>query len=357
MTVFGLELELTSPALLAAAPPASNLIETLGFIPGNTLRGVLAWRYMDAGGDPAGEEFRRLFLAGEMRCGFGFREGSEVVPLSARSCKYDPGFPTAGHGVVDTLFDSEAGVCPACTRALDSFAGYWLPGEARQVKVDTRLITRTAIDPMRGTARSGQLFSQRVLAENQCFVASLEVADDLAPAVETLLKEPFQGRIGTGSSRGQGWVEVRQTSEAGVVRSSARERFEAFRSALGRPVLTVTLLTDGLFRDDYLRDAPAPSLTDLIPLGIQPEEWEPCSDAFMDLRRIFGFDGEPLRLPRPARMAAVAGSVFLFEARNGADPTPPPSSGEGWIGEGNGEGYGRAVLWHPFHLDFRRSRP
>jgi CRISPR/Cas system-associated protein Cas5 (RAMP superfamily) len=53
------EVTLQSPTLLAAGPPASNLIETLRFIPGNTLRGALARRYL--GGRRAGE--RGVFAA------------------------------------------------------------------------------------------------------------------------------------------------------------------------------------------------------------------------------------------------------------------------------------------------------
>jgi hypothetical protein len=355
MKAVRIELRLASPTLLAAAPPASNLIESLPFVPGNTVRGLLARRWIDLGGDPDGpkrETLRRLFVNGEVRFGFAFRDGAETVPLSAWSCKYDPGFPPEGHGVRDLLLGAGDGRC-ACGRALERFEGWWLPETAEQVQVRTRLITRTAIDPARGTARSGQLFSQRVLAEGQRFVATVEAPDELAPKIEDLVAEPFTGRIGTGGSRGQGWVEVQRIGESEARRGAVRERLERFFAAAGRPVLAVTLLTDGLFRDDYLREAVSPRLEDLQPLGIRPDDWEPHADAWIDLRRVFGFDGVPVRLPRAHRLAVAAGSVFLFEARTGAEPAIPEDDGEGWIGEGNGEGYGRAVLWHPFHLDRR----
>jgi hypothetical protein len=119
-----------------------------------------------------------------------------------------------------------------------------------------------------------------------------------------------------------------------------------------RPVLAVTRLSDGLFQDDYLRDSTAPALHDLKALGIDPEDWEPRpARAFMDVRQIFGFDGVPIRLPRPPRVAVAAGSTFLYEARGGRDPIIPTGDGSGWIGGLCGEGYGRAILWHPFHLE------
>ena len=65
----GVELELVSPALLAAGPPASNLVESLLFVPGSTVRGLLAWRSIEEGADPASKEFRDLFLAGQVRFG------------------------------------------------------------------------------------------------------------------------------------------------------------------------------------------------------------------------------------------------------------------------------------------------
>ena len=69
----------------------------------------------------------------------------------------------------------------------------------------------------------------------------------------------------------------------------------------------------------------------------------------MDTRLIFGFDGKPIFLPRQPRLAVAAGSVFLFKAKQN-NPHIPTGEGIGWIGEENREGYGQAVLWHPFHL-------
>jgi hypothetical protein len=114
----------------------------------------------------------------------------------------------------------------------------------------------------------------------------------------------------------------------------------------------VTLLTDGLFQDNYLRDTTAPSLDDLVPLGINSKDWNhEVATAFMDTRIVFGFDGEPIHLPRQPRLAVAAGSVFLFAAKdNCPNPKIPTGDGVGWIGDRNSEGYGQAVLWHPFHL-------
>ena len=371
MKTLTVQIVLQSPTLLAAAPPASNLTETLLFVPGNTVRGVLAYRSLDRGRDSSDPVFQRLFVQGEARFGCAYITGALPIPLSSRSCKYDPGFTNdlGGHGMIDLLLaGSEEKRCThvsrghACGQAVDYAQGFYDPHGFCKAPVKTRLITRTAIDPTRGAARTGQLYSQRVLAEEQTFTATVEVSDELHAPLQALLDPPFSSRLGTGGSRGQGWAEVSQEANGNLNWGAAADRFQRFRAAQkGLSVLAVTLLSDSFFHDDYLRDTTAPSLDDLIPLGIDPKDWNPDPHArtgFMDTRLIFGFDGEPIRLPRQPRLAVAAGSVFLFHAKDGvSNPTVPAENGIGWIGDRNSEGYGRAVLWHPFHLAPEGGQP
>lgn len=370
MKTLTVQIVLQSPTLLAAAPPASNLTETLLFVPGNTVRGMLAYRSLDRGSDPNDPVFQRLFVQGEARFGYAYIDGASPIPLSSRSCKYDPGFTNdpEGHGMIDLLLaGSEEKRCThvsrghACGQAVDYAQGFYNPHGFCKVPVKTRLITRTAIDPTRGAARTGQLYSQRVLTEEQIFSSTVEVSDELHAFLQALLSPAFPSRLGTGGSRGQGWAEVSQGANVNLNWGTATERFRQFCVKAGRSVLAVTLLSDGLFHDDYLRDTTAPSLDDLIPLGIDPKDWNSDPQArtgFMDTRRIFGFDGEPIRLPRQPRLVVAAGSVFLFHAKDGvSNPTIPAGNGIGWIGDRNSEGYGRAVLWHPFHLAPEGGQP
>lgn len=356
MTALGLKIVLQAPTLIAANPPASNLTDTLLMLPGNTIRGLLAQRYLDLGGDPTTEAFQQLFLTGQVRFGFARVQGAQPLPLSARSCKYDSGFiKDHGHGMLDLLLAGPGEKrCSdeTCAQAIDYCHGDWEPTAWRRVPVHTRLITHTAIDPARGTARTAQLYSQRVLGEGQVFVATIDVPEALRPALERLIHKPYTARLGRGSSRGQGWADVCQTTPPALTWDAAAERFQQFQQHEGRAVLAVTLLSDGLLRDAYLRDVTAPTPEDLRPLGIEPDEWQPQpAHAFMDTRMIFGFDGAPLHLPRQPRLAVAAGSVFLFETKKpGIPPTIPSGTGIGWIGEQSGEGYGWAALWHPFHL-------
>lgn len=172
----------------------------------------------------------------------------------------------------------------------------------------------------------------------------------------------FTAAIGTGRSRGQGWVQVERVPPEQPRLDQLEQRFKDFARKMGAPVLAVTLLSDAIFQDDYLRDLTAPLLSHLKPLGIEPDDWQPYEfkpddfksgsfRAFAAHRQVFGFDGAPLCLPRQPRLAVTAGSAFLFKSRNGNPKIPMQSNGLGWIGDRQGEGFGRAILWHPFHLE------
>jgi len=365
---FRLSIHLESPALLAAGPPAGNLVEGLDCIPGNTVRGVLAATYLRQNGhEPEDKAFQRLFLRGEAHFGFAYKEGAWPFPLSARTCKYEDGFVRDGeHVVVDWLLadllqnlDTEPPAadrsCTVCDHPLDYAEGYYQPdGEGpHEVHVRRRTITRTAIDPARATARSGQLYSYRVLEEGQRFLGTVEVPSDLENTFNGLVSsDGLSARIGTARSRGQGWCTIRcERSEAGG-NTDLAVAYNEYRNSLGKPVLAVTLLSDTVLRDDYLRYRGQLRPADLSHLGIVPDDWqETPSVAYCATRTVFGFDGAPLRLPREPRLAIQRGSCFAFLAKGGNTPTIPANLARRvWLGDHNDEGYGEALLWHPFHL-------
>ncbi len=352
MTRIGLSITARSPLLLTTGPPAFNLLETMDLIPGNTIRGLLARRYLDQGGKAEDDTFQNLFLKGGARFGFARIRGAQVIPLSARSCKYDGGFKGDGsHGMLDLLLGSEEEKrCSKCNQAIDYFEGYYNPTTYCREEVCTRLITRTAIDPVRGSASHNRLYSQRVIEEGQTFIGTIETTEALRPALEKLLAGKFTAGIGKGRSRGQGWVEVKECKTPDPLsKTNAADRAARFTESGGQ-LLAVTLLSDAIFQDGYLRDCTAPDLGHLEPLGINPDQWEPLpGKTFAASRLVFGFDGEPWRLPRVPRLAVTGGSVFLYRAKTGLEPDIPRDNGIGWIGENNREGFGQAIIWHPFH--------
>lgn len=351
-TSIGIKLTSLSPLLLCEGPPSQNLLESLEFIPGNTLRGLLAQKYLSQPGNtPENKIFSDLFLTDNIRFGFARINGAQVIPLSARSCKYNGGFEQdGGDGVVDILLESKEICCPKCERALDYFTGYWNPEENKKQKVKKRLHTRTAIDSLRGSASSEQLYSQHLIEEGQIFFGTIEIQDRFISEIDKLIKSPFTAGIGRGRSRGQGWVQVEKTTTVfstnwGLI----KDRFDQVRNQSQVPSLIITFLSDAIFHDRYLRDCTGPDLSMLKGIGIEPSDWDskPYS-AFSANRMVFGFDGLPISLPRIPRLAVTAGSIFCFKAK-GNNPTIPEGDGLIWIGDKNGEGYGQAILWHPFH--------
>lgn len=372
MTKIVLNITTESPLLLSSGPPIHNLVETLDIISGNTVRGLMAQQYINTVGKPEDKQFIDLFLSGNVKFGFARKNGSQVIPLSARSCKYHGGFKRDnGHGVVDLVLAGESEIrCSHendntsdknCGYPVDYFAGFYDPVESGKIDIRKRLITRSAIDSVRGSAASQKLYSQRVIEEGQIFYAVIETPENLAGIIEKMICKPFAACIGKGRSRGQGWVTVSHEKDQNIelpILESAKERFCHFKDRNGAPLLAVTLLSDAIFHDDFLRDCTAPNVFHLESLKINPDEWSSAHiSGFAETRKVFGFDGRPLCLPRSPRLAVCAGSVFLFKAiDNAAKITVPEGTGIGWIGDNNSEGFGLAVLWHPFHIQYQPDK-
>jgi hypothetical protein len=206
------------------------------------LRGVLAALYLESG-KAAGTIFEQLFLSGDVTYGNLYLNGAAPAPLSARSCKHEPGFtrdiPEPGHGVVDWLLPSFAQhwakrmrqeACPSdrgdgkiCGAPLEQFTRFYSPLTSDRKSVETsklrRVITRSAIDDRLQTVEQGLLYSLEVLDptalgsavfRGTVTCASLAVA---AVAQRELLNPVFEQRatrlfIGTARSRGLGEIET-----------------------------------------------------------------------------------------------------------------------------------------------------
>jgi hypothetical protein len=267
---------------------------------------------------------------------------------------------------VDLLLAGDQEIrCPApdkgCGHPTDYFGGYYRTngnGTWKQAKVKRRIITRTAIEGAFGTAATGKLYSHDVIEEQQIFKTQITLTDaGLRTAIEQLLGKPFEACIGKARSRGLGWVSVAPCAPfQQVLQPAARLRAPLFKDKDNRPLLVVTLLSDALFSDDYLRDLTLPNIGHFEGIeGINPSDWEvDVAKAFSDTRLVAGFQGAPWHLPREPRLAVAAGSAIVFKARGTGTPSYP-HKGEGFIriGERTAEGYGRALLWAPFHDEFR----
>ncbi len=118
----------------------------LSWLPGSTLRGALAARYFRTGGLAGDKEFRSLFLNNPIffpnlfPLGSGANPVSRILPLTAGSCKRNPGFKSQKkerHGVSDLLAlkwiqrqfpgrdVSISCLFQGCDNDMKGFSGFW----------------------------------------------------------------------------------------------------------------------------------------------------------------------------------------------------------------------------------------
>jgi CRISPR/Cas system CSM-associated protein Csm3 (group 7 of RAMP superfamily) len=255
--------QLTSPLLLGTEANEAYYKPTRTYIPGSVLRGSLAQEMMAAcqhGPEEPhdGCDFGRIFCA-ETTPVFkhlypttaGAREFSFPAPLTARSCKYHPGFAAArnkddqGHGVGDILIRQmvfehmlEQGLalpalyqprCPECPADVDSFDEFVVMIRADRfdsISVPVRRTSRTAINRQRAVAADGQLYTLEMVepldrhrrptvfrGRVRGSPAQLEILNHWLPQVSS---------IGGSRSRGLGHVSVQAVEPGSAAGSLAQ---------------------------------------------------------------------------------------------------------------------------------------
>jgi len=255
MVALDVTIKLASP-LLVGSIKQGMVTETLTYLPGSVLRGVVAQILLrqwppDKRRVPHPQEcpnratctFCQVFYpqSGEPpRFGncYPGNAASAPFPATARTCKHHPGFqraeadPDERHGVFDILIRQVAFEqaidtgqplpyiylprCPRCRESVKPMEGFYALVEDRfqapQVRV--RRLSRTAIGRARGTAQEAQLYTLSVLSE-EMDTDFLDVDGGPIPSITTL--------------RGQVWVEeasveamtraLRQIEQLGGARS------------------------------------------------------------------------------------------------------------------------------------------
>lgn len=314
MIRYYLRLRALSPLSITSHQNVTGQVNTtLTYIPGPTLRGAIAWKWLRE--DPSADqmpEFQRLFADAGLRCGPLYPLASPVreagatyaadlgrpLPVTARTCKREAGFqgavPTAeqGHGVVDTLAAALQEVaarrlraeheeppeewidlshyercgCDECGARMDRLGGFYQQGERqgdrwfRQIRPPTRLITRTAILGELGTTKPEDLFSRQTLEAGQEFAGFLEVIPQAEADLNAALSAGTELYVGAARTAGLGHMEVVEVQpDWGVLTHllgpvpDRQQDFEAKLPASLRQRWTLVPLT--LFSDTILLDA------------------------------------------------------------------------------------------------------
>lgn len=322
MTRYYLRLRALSPLSITSHQNVAGQVNpTLAYIPGTTLRGAIAWKWLRENRNAAQTAgFQHLFDKGGLRCGSLYPLAAPVeearitysadlalpLPLTARTCKHEPGFQRAplrdeqGHGVVDTLVDALEEVADrrlregeetppekwkglarhercapgGCGASMDRFSGFYHSGEARderwlrQVRPPMRLFTRTAILEELETARPEALFSRQALEAGQEFAGFLDIAPQAEADLKRLLSPGAEVYVGAGRTAGLGHMEVVELQPdwgvlatlLGPVADRQQKFADRLHSSLGErwALVPLTLLSDTILLDRLLRSASAP---------------------------------------------------------------------------------------------------
>jgi len=242
--------------------------ETLSYVPGSVLRGVLAETVLRE----CGPETERIAHPEECKnpkecafCRIFYPENGSLprfgnlyptsgdpaypFPTTARTCKHHPGFlrdepdPDERHGVFDTLIRQfafeqalESGqplpflylpTCPRCGYKADAMDKpfYSLAGRYQSASIYRRRLSRTAISRRRGAAEAEQLFTLEMLDQLMdtdfdiqqvtTLRGSLWLGDDGVQAMQTALRSIE--RIGAVRSRGLGRIAHVEVNPVEVV--------------------------------------------------------------------------------------------------------------------------------------------
>lgn len=405
---------LQSPLLLGTDANEDYYNPTRSYIPGSVLRGSLARLLLaecrhglgephdgcDFGrlfGGPAAPVFEHLYPT------IGQDSPSSTpnlyalpfpAPLTARSCKYHPGFRQAqdkadqGHGVGDLLIrqavfeemlDRDLPMpalykprCPACgedAEPYDSFLVMARPGRFDSVSVPIRRTSRTAINRQRAVAADGQLYTLEVVEpqDNQRRPTTFRGRVQAAPEQVAILSQwlPRLAAIGRKQSSGLGHVKVKvgRPGELDDPLPPLAERIEAFnrkyreeRASYERDMGLEPLPADTCFFSLDLLSPAALSWRNLPVTGPTAEMLG--LGGGVALQRAFAGHGLlggwhlGAGLPRRTQPVVAEGSVFLYRCQGYSPRQLADRLGrleiEG-IGSDRARGLGRVLVCLSFH--------
>lgn len=313
-------LELQEPLLVTALAGDPGASESYDYIPGSTLRGLLATRFAD-GQQGAGQSaaFRRLFLSGAVRFlhAYPVLDGLRAIPTP---------LPLRGKDNEDDRF-----------RASGSLAGR--PSRTSSVHVQRDPLLGRAVRRRRGGRDQalGTVFRYEALSAGQRFAGAILADDERDLATLKSLFEPRDWLLGR--SRGAAF------GRAKVVAHDVVEWDEVTPAPAG-PHFSLVLLSDTILRDRLGRPVVAPDDTTLsAALGIAVQVQAGPTDTKVRSTMAGGFNRH-WRLPLPQSPALAAGSVIALRTTNGQPPLPDRIAAllRDGIGERRAEGFGRVAL-------------
>lgn len=311
---------------------------TLPYLPGSTLRGALAAKYLREGNLPEDKVFRKLFL--DQPVSFpdllpapDSDTVSSVLPVTAVSCKRKPGFRAADmHGVADMLAltafsrisgkaaETEEWECPECKEDMKPFSGFWKADKEAPVRFVPTVSSQrhTGISRLTGAVAESVFFMTQTISDfykdaetkeykpqhlNACIYLGEEELEYLSPLLE--------GPVFAGADRTRGFGEL----DLGIHECSApvpdiENWNQAFQKKLGKYgqvpegiYFSITLQSHAVLTDIFLRpvsDIPELEISDIekVMKVVKPETIRGWQSAW--------------GLAKPDDMAVSMGSVYLY---------------------------------------------
>lgn len=331
MNALQVAIQLDAPLLLTGVDHGDeNSAQTLRYLPGAALRGLLISRYAPPGkiDAPTDERAQRLFFSGAVRFlnAYPFAQGTRAWPTPA-SWRLEKNAPLADKPTAFDFALTTEHTLDTPERVGEAFCRLNEDHDSFEVFSPPRVMNIHIGGEERGRVEKGKstVFRYEALAAGQT-LAALIVADDANDLtdVQRLIEQNPSAALG--GSRSAGYGQVTLTVQAGPVAEAPIGEID--------DVVTITLLSDALLRDDYGQ----PTL-DLDPI-LKAEHQR----AFVNPVRVGGFNRQ-WRLPLPQSVAAGMGSVYVYRA---ADLRAVDLHGlvEQGVGERRVDGFGRiAVNW------------
>ena len=260
-TELSLQVTLQSPIITGGRKPTGQAVEALNYIRGGLIRGAVANELLaDLENNKPDADFQKLFTDDGAAIFRNCTPAINVLPATAISCKDKPGFcADEKHGVFDTLIERIVAEkaewmyqpnCPSCSGRVESHSGYYeVTGDSyKERHINTRLLTRVAINRQRKVAEEGLLYhltavdpiivkpekqnsQEETESEPVILHGSIRVPSDLVEKVAQTLRQKVK-RLGGGSSRGLGRVNIAVKNRPKI--KPLKKRVENFNETLSK---------------------------------------------------------------------------------------------------------------------------
>ena len=400
-TELSLEVTLGSLIITGGRKPTGQAVEALNYIRGGLIRGALAKELLAAlENNKPDAEFRKIFTEDDAGIFRNCTPASRLLPATAIGCKDFPGFQTPNddkkHGIFDSLLErvvsEKADVmyqpnCPKCGGRIETQSGFYevKKGSHKEKRINTRLLTRVAINRHRKVAEDALLYhltaidpvimktkkrgSEEIKKVKKVVLhGSVRVPSVLVNKVALTLEQNVK-RLGGGSSRGLGQVNIAVENQKSP--KPVKKRIQEFNEKLETLWQAYASLPNsniGQYEGDYftinLQSEAILTAEDgwqrsMVITARMLQEMADCNSEVRLVRSFasYGYAGgwnAAWGLPKETELVTNMGSVFVFHTPNiGPWISALQQLENTGIGKRREEGFGQILICDPFHLHTR----